>query len=379
MEYAPLTDDAELLADALEVPPATLALRSREPLSTGSVAGFDVLGGETPLTYYVDTSGLSVAQETGLVLHDDASDAVTARIWLHPADPHLPALAAVAFDHAAESLLSRLGVTAAGETELRAYLPGRRAVLRVPTDEGAMWVKVVRPSRIERIVDAHSAVLAAGIPSPAVRGWSPEGIIVLDEAAGTPAQDVAWEPQVLLDEVDRLRTAMGSVALDVPARGVATRLDWYASRVTGSPGAERVVSGIRQVTDETARGARGTVHGDLHFGQLFLDDAGRISSVIDVDTVGEGLLAEDPAAFLAHASASALLTVGAHESRAWALADEAMRRWGDDTGVRACAATHLLGHAVGASDAAAAERAEALLRVAEAILSGRLPSDASQE
>lgn len=247
-------------------------------------------------------------------------------------------------------------------------------MLRVPTDTGAVWVKVVRPSRVDRIVAAHTAFLAAGIPGPALRGWSPEGIVVLDDAEGEAAADVAWDPELLLTDVDRLRARLADVTLDLPARGVFSRREWYAQRAGSSDRAEQVVAGIRRLSDITARGARGLVHGDLHFGQLFLDPQGAICAVIDVDTAGQGLLAEDPAAFLSHACASAVLTTGPHEARVWALADAAMARWGTDPGVRMLAATHLVGHAVGASDAGAPERADTLLHGALAILGEAAPS-----
>ena len=44
--------------------------------------------------------------------------------------------------------------------------PGRRAVLRVTTDEGVVWVKVVRPRRIERIVTKMTAIAAIEIHAP---------------------------------------------------------------------------------------------------------------------------------------------------------------------------------------------------------------------
>lgn len=374
MRTSGFESETALVCEALGVPAEAVAFRSPEPLSTGSVTGFDVTGADGTHIYYLDTSALPVAQETGLALHEEGSDAVTARIWLHPADPHLPALAPVAFDHAAEALLARLGIAQTGFPEMWAYRPGRRAVLRIATIDGAVWVKVVRPGRTARIVSAHAAFRAAGVPGPAVRGWAPEGIIVLDEAAGTPAPDVAWEPERLLDEVDAVRERIGAVDLDVPVRGVATRLDWYAARA--GTVADAVVVGIRALTAERDAGPRGIVHGDLHFGQMFLDDAHRLSGVIDVDTAGQGLLAEDPAAFLSHAAASATLTHGGPERRVWTLADGAMRRWGDDPGVRALAATHLLGHALGAADAGGEDRAARLLRAAESILRGEVPSAA---
>src|SRR5690606_29934267 len=97
--------------------------------------------------------------------------------------------------------------------------------------------------------------------------------------------------------------------------------------------------------DEASPGRpHAVVHGDLHYGQLFLDERGRICSVIDVDTLGIADPAEDSSAFLAHAIVSAGLTVDANRKRVWALADAAAARWGDDQLVRALSAVHLVGH-----------------------------------
>src|SRR5690606_30011203 len=98
----------------------------REPLGAGSVTGFQTSDAE-PLLYFVDTSGLPVPAETGWSSGD-------ARIWMHPADPHLPALAPVAFEHASEALLARLGIATSSAPQIIAYRPGRRAVLRVAAD-----------------------------------------------------------------------------------------------------------------------------------------------------------------------------------------------------------------------------------------------------
>ncbi|RZI83558.1 MAG: hypothetical protein EOO67_17240, partial [Microbacterium sp.] len=106
---------------------------SREPLGTGTVTGFEIRhpagagGPEIPdgAVAYVDSSQLAVAHETGLVLEG------VARVWIHPADPHLPALAPAAYGHAAEVLLGRLGIAAGtGAPQIVGYRPGRRAVLR---------------------------------------------------------------------------------------------------------------------------------------------------------------------------------------------------------------------------------------------------------
>jgi hypothetical protein len=365
-----------LLIEALALDPGSeITLISREPLGGGTVAGFAVASVEGSLTYYVDTSRRRVAQETGVL--DGTPDDPSVRVWLHPSDPHLPALAAAAFSQAAETLLDRLGVRVTGMPEMVAYRPGRRAVLRVPVGDAFAWVKAVLPSRTPAIVDAHHALADAGVPVPALRGWSEAGLVVLDDALGVPAQDAAWTPDGLLDDVDALRDRLAGVAISRSARThLVRRLEWYADRLDAVlPDEWRLVAAG---TAARARASWGeepavTIHGDLHFGQLFLDEGLRVSSVIDVDTAGRGEPSDDTAAFLSHAIASALLTPAPRDERLWELADNAMRRWDTaGSGLRARAATHLLGHAIGAWELGDRQRAELLLRAADGVSLGRV-------
>jgi len=364
-------EEAHLLEEALDLRAATFTLLSREPLGEGSVVGFEVPGGADGLLYYVDTSRLRVRDETGLLL--GTPEAPHARIWLHPADPHLPALASTAFGDALAGLLLRLGISATAPAEFIVYRAGRRAVLRVPVREGTVWVKVVRPSRLERTIHAHRAFADAGVPGPALLGWSPEGLIVLEEAEGTPAADVVWDVDALLTQVDLVRERIAHGRMDVRARGISGRVDWYATRAAALPMGGPLVQRIRERLAAAPDSGQQVVHGDLHFGQLFLGEDGAVSAVIDVDTAGLGPAAEDPAAFIAHAAASALLAAGAVAERVRGLADAAWGRWCADPLVPELTSIQLLGHALSAADAGAPARAQSLLRIAGAALEGTAP------
>lgn len=354
-----------LLSDALDIDPAAIALHSREPLGAGSVTGFEVAGAG-PLLYFVDTSRVSVPTETGWASDD-------ARIWMHPADPHLPALASIAFDHAAMAILTRLGFTVSEVPQIIAYRPGRRAVLRARVSDSDIWIKVTRPSRVETLVRAQAAAAHAGIPVPDVHAWSPDGLVFMADAAGVPAADFHWQPERLLDEVDSLRAQFTTVRWDRPAPGVSRRIRWYASR------ADRAATSVLDrarilIEDSSAARPHAVVHGDLHYGQLFLDEEGRVRSVLDVDTLGVGDPAEDSAAFLSHAVVSAALTGAMNRDRVWALADAAAQRWGGDALVRALTAVHLVGHSISAIDREAHDLAEQSLAAADAVLHGSAPS-----
>ncbi|MGW8483928.1 phosphotransferase [Microbacterium sp. NPDC055903] len=355
-----------LLRDALDIDGAR-AIGS-EPLGDGAVAGFAV-GAEQPAQiYYVDTSGLAVTTETGLVLADDEGS-VTARIWLHPADPHLPTLATIAFPHALELVLERLGIAPTGDAELIGYRPGRRAVLRVTTDTGTVWLKAVRPSRIDRVVRAHQACADAGLPIPLLRGWSAEGLIVLDPAEGEPAADVAWEPSRLLQETDRLRESIRALPWSEPSRPLTDRLDWYRRRIGEAPAARALLERVAMGAAAAEGAEREVVHGDLHFGQLFLSED-RVSGFIDVDTLGVGTAAEDSAAFIAHAIASARRTAPENAPRVWRLADMAIDRWGGHSGLRPFIGIHLIGHALSARLDSDPEGEADFLSIAARILDG---------
>ncbi|MBN8423459.1 phosphotransferase [Microbacterium esteraromaticum] len=355
-----------------------LRLISREPLGEGSVSGFAPMTDSPEQTWYVDTSRLPVRTETGLATGDDPARP-DARIWAHPADPHLPALAATAFGHAAKALLSRLGLVATGELTMVGYRPGRRAVLRAATDGGDVWLKVVRPRRLDSIVGAHLACAEAGLPVPTLRGWAPDGLLVLDSAVGTPAAETRWSPRSLLDSVDALRAQISGVVWDRPAPSIADRLGWYAGHAGDAVEVQRLVAGIRTLLANATVREDTVVHGDMHFGQLFLaGDGAGISGMIDVDTLGRGDAAEDSAAFIAHAVASARLTGVEHRARIRGLADAALERW-DDPRVRGFTGIHLLGQANSARVHGDTTGAQTLYATAQRIVDGGSAGDQTEE
>lgn len=355
--------EAALLCDALGVEASALRAIGREPLGDGTVAGFEVAAEGQSLTVYVDTSGIAVAAETGLVQPG------VGRVWTHPADPHLPALAATAFGDAAQTLLGRLGLTGVALPDFVGYRPGRRAVLRVRTANGSIWIKVVRPRHAERIAEAHATLRRAGLPVPAVRAWSPDGLIILEEAAGTPATDAAWTASGLIDAVDDLRTRLDAVEIAVASRSAAlTRVQWYAERLSHSvPALAARVQALRTALSCTPDSTLTTVHGDLHYGQLFLgESSSEIVGLIDVDTLGRGDRAEDAAAFLSHAIASMEISATPQSSRRLAeLIAEATTRWGGEAAVRGRVAAHLLGHAAAAVERGERDRGLRLFAAAE--------------
>lgn len=367
-------DEAELLQEALG---ATGRRISRDPFGSGVIAGFEVDDDGTQLTYFVDTSGQDVPEETGMVLRSDDDGSVVARIWLHPADPRLPSLKVAAFGESAAQLLARQGVEGAFESQMVAYRPGKRAVLRLRGEHETLYLKVVPPARAAHIADLHRALLTAGVPVPAVRSWSPDGLLLIEEAQGTPGPEAAVEmhADALLDAVDLARLAFARADIDDRARpSLASRASWYATRLEQAlPDEADRIGGLRQAIARQVREVTlpDVVHGDLHLGQLFLRD-GAVSGLIDVDTAGVGDVADDSAAFIAHARTSALLNGEAGRQDAadalHALADAASERWLDSAHALALTAMHLLAHGLSAAEAGALDRARTMVADAERLV-----------
>nr|WP_241249684.1 phosphotransferase [Agrococcus sp. KRD186] len=397
--------EEQMLRDALGDDLAgELRVLSREPYGSGALTGFEEApqpGQDAPIRYwYVDTSGKQVESETGFVLGDP--ERPEARIWLHPADPRLPALAPASFPDAAATLMGRLGISIDRRPELLVYRPGKRAMFRMRAGQRETYLKIVRPDASASIVQLQESLRAGGVPVPLITGWSELGIVLTETAAGTALTSRLHEldPERLLDSIESLREHMGGVDTGRDARAsLADRSDWYLTRSAAAvdraialgadaaalAGPLRAVTAMITSTDASAlvvdQDVRRTVHGDLHVGQLFVaeDDASAISGVIDIDTCGLGDPADDEAAFMGHLVASLVLSRADAERSAGfrRLLDAAAGRWlaADRPGsVRVAhrTAVHVLAHALAPIERGDLEMATAELTIAVALLEGML-------
>ncbi|SFS11861.1 Phosphotransferase enzyme family protein [Agrococcus baldri] len=417
--------EEQMLRDALgDDLVGELRVLSREPFGSGALTGFE----EAPRTqqdapvryWYVDTSRKQVESETGFVLGDP--ERPEARIWLHPADPRLPALAPASFPDAAATLMGRLGISIDRRPELLVYRPGKRAMFRMRAGERETYLKIVRPDASASIVQLQESLRAGGVPVPLITGWSELGIVLTETAAGVALTSRLHEfdPERLLDSIESLREHMGGVDTGRDARAsLADRSDWYLTRsaaavdralelegaviadrsrdaggdarpgrrapsgIAALTGPLRAVTDMIESTDASALvvdpDVRRTVHGDLHVGQLFVaeDDASVISGVIDIDTCGLGDPADDEAAFIGHLVASLVLARADEERSAGfrRLLDAAVGRWlaADRPGrVRVAhrTAVHVLAHALAPIERGDLEMATAELAIAVELLEG---------
>ncbi len=227
---------------------------------------------------------------------------VTVGLWRWPLDPALPGLAWAASAARTAARLQALGVDAGSpRLRLRAYRPGRRAVVEVTSPAGRWFLKVVRPATLPELVARHAA-LAAAVPAPPVLAATDDGVVVLPALPGTPMRaaltgDPAGLPdpaalEALLDALPRLggrpadpvaRTRSHATVVAAVCPALRPRLDRVVAAVAAGVAPQPVVP----------------VHGDLYEGQLLLA-GGAVTGLLDVDTAGPGARADDWATLVAH-------------------------------------------------------------------------------
>lgn len=357
-------------------------LISSEPYGDGAIVGFQAVEsqavvfddpnaeGETTTTWYVDTSRRPVETETGLVLGDPAHP--EARIWLHPADPRLPALAPACFDHSAAVLLQRMGLELTASPELLAYRAGKRAVFRMRGSAEATYLKIVRPKVVAELAGVHTALADAGLPVPRVIAWGESGLIAMGSATGHAMSSVINEADAdaLLDEIDQMRSRLGAVDLGRDARAsLARRVRWYCERMRAAmPDDDLADRMVDRVGEAQPQQRTATVHGDLHIGQMFVTD-GKITGLIDVDTTGTGNPVDDEAAFIGHLVATVALreAAGYDTSGIRECAAKAVARW-NSSELPHVLAVHIMGHAILPAARGDQRTARAMLKLGHELL-----------
>lgn len=279
-----------------------------EPRRNGEVYGFEVAtdAAEDTALMFVDTSTPSshhLMERVTAIADPDSGQAY--RVWTYPFDPDLPALPAATVGNAAQVLLTRLGVDAGTvDLEMMSYRPGRRAVVRVTTHAGpTYYLKVIRPSQIEVLTGIHRSFLAAGLPVPEILGWSPDGLILLNELPGDPVshhiEAVTNDAQFTASLTD-LMTQIRQVSTDIRAKaGSVERLTWYRDMLQAAlpHDGESVEHLCADIANRLpARVEPMTRHGDLHIDQIMVDpeQPAQITGLLDIDTSGLARYDTDP-------------------------------------------------------------------------------------
>ncbi len=259
--------------------------------------------------------GRSRTDERAVIFADGAREVA---VWLYPRDPELPGLVRAAYPASVAELLTEYDAVPGGVTpdqvqlEMIGYRPRRRAVLRAvvagPAGRQVFYVKALREHLFGPTRQRHDLLLAAGIPAPGVAAATEDFLLVLRELPGRPLAQAIFEPappcraEVLIEVLDALPPAVANL----PRRSPWTEaIDQYTDMVAAALPAQQ--ARLRWLGEQIRTGLAGIpageepTHGDFHEGQLFVAQ-GRVTGLLDVDTVGPGRRADDLACLVAHLS-----------------------------------------------------------------------------
>ena len=231
------------------------------------------------------------------------ADDVRIGVWILPNDPGLPGLASILDPRTLRPMLQSVGVTATRiSTRLRAYRPGRRAVVQVDTDRTRLFVKLGRPKTIRELHETHR-LMAEVLPVPESLGFDPDlGILVMPSGLGHTLRETldggeaTPEPHSLEDLLLALPAPVVSGRVRSPIGRLGSLTNLLRHVAPDQAGLlEDLVGRIGPETD----GPTVPSHGDFHDGQLLVHE-GQITGLLDVDTYGVGHPADDPATMLGH-------------------------------------------------------------------------------
>jgi aminoglycoside phosphotransferase len=242
----------------------------------------------------------------GALVLDDGGDRVA--VWRFPHDPDLPGLAAACDETAVAGLLEELDL-GGGPVRLRtrAYRPRRRAVIEAVGSRGRLFIKVVRPDRVEALHDRHRLLVRNGIPAPQSLGWTPQGILVLQALPGRTLRQTLRSRTTLIpaggDILALLDRLPQELAQGTPRQSWLDKAPHYAAVIGAALPSEaaRAARLAEALTAAAGPGRLGPVHGDFYEGQLLVD-RGRVCGLLDVDTAGPGDKLDDLACLLGHLS-----------------------------------------------------------------------------
>jgi hypothetical protein len=268
--------------------------------------------GETTSETFVAATGDRVPA-TGAAIFEDASTRVA--VWRWPRDPFLPGLSDALDARKVGSLLDDLGIDG-GSVRLRtrAYRPGRRAVVEATGRRGRLFLKVVRPERVEALHERHRS-LARLLPVPDSLGWSNTGVLVMParpgetlRAALRSSRHPAPPPEAISSLLDRLPPdlAVGPQRRDLLS-SVGHHMKVISATVPSMASRLDSLSHSMAMAGDDDPGQVIAAHGDLYEAQLLVD-RGRITGLLDIDTAGPGLRVDDLANFCAHLSVLAQMS-----------------------------------------------------------------------
>lgn len=344
-----IVDDAVPAVQHLTAPGAVDVLRAAVEAAGGTL--HDALasqvqyrpGSDVVVRYRADVTWADGARRPGETLLAAASAAgplpgalqveasggdapLVASVWRWPFDPLVPGLEGAVTPGRSDELLGPW-VGAGAALEVVAYRPTERAVVRATGGDGRrVYLKVVRPGDVEALVARHERLLAGGLPVPEVLAVSAEeGVVVLAERPGTTFRDrikqdlPGWpSPESLGTVVDRLRALDPSGLPARPGRVVDALGHAQLLAAVAPELSERLAAlcdRFRAAVPAVSERSGALVHGDLHEGQLVVDEDGAITGLLDVDDVGTGDPVDDLATVIGHLRFRVATAADDHDAR----------------------------------------------------------------
>ncbi|MGH8911598.1 MAG: aminoglycoside phosphotransferase family protein [Acidimicrobiia bacterium] len=225
-------------------------------------------------------------------------------VWRVPFDPALPGLPAALDNESARQLLTSLGaVDGPVRTQLKAYRPGRRAVVAVEGPAEGIYLKLVRPKKVEQLHRDHKS-FPDDLPVPRSLGYSREmGVMALQAMPGSTLRDVLEDPTGIAPGP----VALTDLLLTLPAPSVDRVQPSIIERVPATADmirrivpdrADTVDEFVEQLGEEDVD-ELAPVHGDFYEAQILVEN-GAVVGLIDIDTYGMGRRGDDPGVMLGH-------------------------------------------------------------------------------
>jgi hypothetical protein len=225
-------------------------------------------------------------------------------VWRVPHDPNLPGLAAALDRERASRLLEDLGGTPrAVSTRLVAYRPGRRAVVSVSGAEEGLYLKLVRPDKVEALHRVHQE-LATALPVPASLGYSRDlGLIALQSVPGRTLRAVLEDPGLGIPQSAEIVDMSRRLPFPTDHRqapSAIARLEDIVSLLSAiSPDLNGEIDEVIAAIGPESRPGDTPCHGDYYEAQLLVED-GALVGLLDVDTFGWGRAGDDASTMLGH-------------------------------------------------------------------------------
>lgn len=258
------------------------------------------------------------------------SDQGRVGVWEAPHDPVLTGLASAMDPDSVSAMLRSLGLASDDiSLRVRAYRPTRRAVIEVRSGQSSpVFLKLVAPDVAEELHRAHRA-LSAELKVPNSLGVDRQrGIVVLERLPGATLRATFDDPARAVpspETLDGLLTALPTLEGARIAKSPIERL----RRLT--PVLEAVVPDqrdrIRHMVDAIGPDdvpATTPVHGDFYEAQILVRD-GKVSGLLDIDTLGLGRPGDDPATMLGHLAS--WRGSSRHPERVSAYANQTLALW----------------------------------------------------